>query len=106
MSFLKRFLIVLLAATVPACANRDYRVERMNDAQSVQLPLKFVSMIGTRDGELVTASPVFKDSMDAMRLDLRVRLGPPITFVSGNFHATIGDHAFEGPVVCDSLSFL
>jgi hypothetical protein len=106
MSLPRRILILLLAAAVQACGNKEYRVERIDNAQSVRLPLKFAFMVGVRDGELVRAAPVFKDGMDAMRLDLRVRLGPPITFVSGSYHATIGDRAMEGPVVCDSLSFL
>lgn len=59
-----------------------------------------------RDGEFVRAVPVFKDGMDVIRLDLHVRLGPPIAFVMGTYNARIGNRTTEGPVVGDSLSFL
>jgi hypothetical protein len=101
-----RMLIVLLVAAVSACANKEYRVERIDNAQSVQLPLKFAFMVGMRDGELVRAAPVFKDGRDGIRLDLRLRLGPPITFASGSYHGMMDGREIEGPVVCDSLSFL
>lgn len=106
MSLLKGSLILLLAATVSACANKEYRVERIDGTQSVRVSLQFAFMVGERDGELVRAAPVFKDGKDGLRLDLRVRLGPPITFVAGTYHGTIGNREIEGPVVSDSLSFL
>jgi len=39
-------------------------------------------------------------------MDLQVRLGPPIIFVSGSYRADFGGYRSEGPVICDSLSFL
>jgi hypothetical protein len=106
MAFTKRILILLLAATVSACASKEYRVERIDGTQAVRMPLKFAFMVGMRDGDMVRASPVFKDGKDGLRLDLRVRLGPPITFAFGTYHGIIGDHEIEGAVVSDSLSFL
>jgi hypothetical protein len=102
---MQRVMIVLLAI-MPACVNTEYRVERIDGNQSVQLPLKFDSMFGMRDGEFVTATPVFADGNDTVRMTLHVRLGPPITFVSGDYQASVGERASEGSVVCDSLSFL
>jgi hypothetical protein len=96
----------LLLMLISACANTEYRVERMDGSQATNLPLKFESMFGTRDGESVTATPVFTSGMDVVRLDLHIRLGPPITFVSGSYKATVGNQTVQGPVVCDSLSFL
>ncbi len=106
MSLPKRIVILLLAATASACANKEYRVERIDGTRSERLPLKFAFMAGMRDGDLVSAAPVFKEGKDGLRLDLRVRLGPPITFVAGSYHGTIGNRDIEGPVVSDSLSFL
>jgi hypothetical protein len=106
MALTKRILILLVAATVSACANKEYRVERIDGAQTVPLPFKFAFMAGMRDGDMVLAAPVFKDGKDGLRLDLRLRLGPPITFVAGTYHGMIGDRAIEGPVVSDALSFL
>jgi hypothetical protein len=99
-------LMIVLLAIMPACVNTEYRVERIDGNQSVQLPLKFDSMFGMRDGESVTATPVFADGSDTVRMTLHVHLGPPITFVSGNYQASVGGRASEGSVVCDSLSFL
>jgi hypothetical protein len=106
MFFALRILIVLFGAMLSACSNNEYRVERIDGGQSVHLSLKFESMFGMRDGDAVAAAPVFTNGMDAIRLDLHVRLGPPIAFVSGSFKATVENQTVEGPVVCDSLSFL
>src|SRR5579884_3807566 len=102
-----RILFVLLVAMLSsACGQQEYRVERIEADQSVRLPMKFESMAGVRDGESVTALPVFTNGMDTIKMDLHIRLGPPITFVSGSYHATLEGHTSEGPVVADSLSFL
>jgi len=106
MSFVTRILIALLVVMLSACANKEYRVDRIDGAQSVRLPLKFESMFGMRDGASVVAEPVFTEGVNAVRMTLHVRLGPPITFASGSYQATIGDQTLEGPIVCDSLSFL
>ena len=100
-----RFIVLGLLLFAAGCANKEYRVERFDNGQSVRVPFKFESMSGMRDGEFVRAVPVFKDGMDVIRLDLHVRLGPPIAFVMGTYEARIGDQTTEGPIVCDSLSF-
>ena len=87
------------------CANKEARVERIDGGQAIPLSLKLESMSGTRDGESVTAAPLFSNGVDSVRMDLDLRLGPPITFVSGSYRADVGGHTSEGPVICDSLSF-
>ena len=98
-------LAVLLFAMTSGCANKEARVERIDGSQAVAVPLKLESMAGTRDGESVTAVPFFTNGADSVRMDLQVRLGPPISFVSGTYRADVGGHMNEGPVICDSLSF-
>ncbi|HEY2382416.1 MAG TPA: hypothetical protein VGK48_14655 [Terriglobia bacterium] len=101
-----RFRVLgLLLAMFSGCANKEYRVERIDNGQVVRIPLKFESMSGMRDGELVRAVPVFTDGMDEIRLDIHVRLGPPILFATGAYNAKIGNQTSEGPIVCDSFSF-
>jgi hypothetical protein len=102
----QRLFISFLLVLISACVNTDSRVERIDGSQSVQLPLKFESMFGGRDGESVRAEPVFTNGADSIRMNLYVRLGPPISFVSGNYRASVGGQTREGSVVCDSLSFL
>jgi hypothetical protein len=88
------------------CASKEARIERIDGSQAVPLSLKLESMAGTRDGESVTAAPLFTDGTDSLRMDLHVSLGPPITFVSGSYRANVGGRTTEGSVTCDSLSFL
>ena len=88
------------------CADKEARVERIDGSQAIPLSLKLKSIPGTRDGEFITAAPFFTDSTDSLRMYLQVRLGPPITFVSGSYRAEFGGHTSEGPVISDSLSFL
>src|SRR3954463_2126449 len=96
---------VALLAIAAACANKEPRIERMDGSQAVLLPLKLASMSGTRDGESITAAPLFTDGAESVRVDLHLSLGPPITFVSGSYRAEVGGRTNEGPVICDSLSF-
>jgi len=97
--------VALIFAMTPGCANKEPRVERIDGGQAVQLPLKLESMPGTRDGGSVTAAPLFTNDTDSLRMDLQIRLGPPIVFVSGSYRADFGGHSSQGPVICDSLSF-
>jgi hypothetical protein len=102
----KRLMAIVLFAMSSSCASKEPRVERIDGSQVVQLPLKFESMSGMRDGESVTAAPLFANGGESVRMTLRIRLGPPITFVSGEYRADVGGQTSEGRVVCDSLSFL
>lgn len=98
--------VALIFAMTPGCANKEPRVERIDGGQAVQLPLKLEAIPGTRDGGSVTAAPLFTNATDSLQMDLQVRLGPPIIFVSGSYRADFGGYRSEGPVICDSLSFL
>jgi hypothetical protein len=106
MHLTRSIFLGFLLFSASACGEKEPRVERVDGSQSSQLPLKFESMFGMRDGEAITAQPLFKDGMDSVQLEVHVRLGPPIAFASGTYRANIGGHMSEGPVVCDSLSFL
>ena len=99
-------IAVLLFAMTSGCASKEAHIERIDGGQAIPLSLKLESMAGTRDGESVTAAPLFTDGTDSLRMDLHVSLGPPITFASGTYRADRGGRTTEGPVICDSLSFL
>ena len=103
---MKRLFIASLLVILSGCVNSEFRFERIDAGQSSTLPLKFISMSGVRDGESVKAEAQFKEGQDSAQVDIQVRLGPPVQFVSGSYRANIEGRSSQGLVSCDSLSFL
>ena len=69
------------------------------------MPLKFDSLYGARDGDMVTAEARFSSDGDTAQMNVRLRLVPPAEFVSGTYRLTIGGQTIEGIVECLSLDY-
>jgi hypothetical protein len=89
-----------------ACANEEYSFERIDGENRIALPLKFDVLSGVRDGENVKATLRFQNPQDSAEVDLVLHLGPPAQCTSGTWHVSIGGATQNGPVTCDSLTFL
>lgn len=87
------------------CANSDYRFDKIEDGKTIQLPLKFDSLYGARDGDMVTAEARFSSGGDNAQMNVRLRLVPPAEFVSGTYRVTVGGQTIEGIVECLSLDY-
>jgi hypothetical protein len=103
---MRRLFTASLLIILTSCVNSEYRFERIDDGQATSLPLRFDSLYGVRDGDSVKAEARFKDGQDSAQVNIEVRLGPPVQFASGSYRANIRGRGTEGPVSCDSLSFL
>jgi len=103
---MRRLFMASLLIILTSCVNSEYRFERIEGGQATSLPLNFDSLYGLRDGDSVKAETRFNDGQDSAQVNINVRLGPPVQFASGSYRANIQGRSTEGPVSCDSLSFL
>jgi hypothetical protein len=101
LSVLCSFVLLLTVA----CANTDYRFERIDGDQAVALPLKLAGFYGLRDGALVKAEANFVDGSDSVVMNIVLFLRPPAEFQSGTYQASIGGRMTSGAVDCPSLTF-
>jgi len=104
-SYWKGFFSAALFLITFGCANSDYRFEKTENGKTIQMPLKFDSLYGTRDGDMVTAEAHFSSGNDEAQMNVRLRLVPPAEFVSGTYRMTIGGKTIEGSVECLSLDY-
>jgi hypothetical protein len=96
---------LLLLLLLAGCVNREYRFERLDGDQPIEMPLKLEGLYGLRDGALVNAEGRFADGPDVVTMNFSVNLGPPPQFRSGTYEAIIGGKRSAGSVDCPSLSY-
>ena len=96
---------LVFAVLLAGCANSDYRFERVDGDQAISIPMKFDSLYGARDGEIVTAEARFSNGDDSAQMNIRLYLAPPAEFVSGTYRITTGGKTVEGMVECLSLDY-
>jgi hypothetical protein len=102
----KRHWILIVVLILAACANEEYSFERIDGENRIVLPLKFDTLSGVRDGETVRAAVRFRNAGDSAEIDLVLHLGPPAQCTSGTYHVSIDGATRDGPVTCNSLTFL
>ena len=103
---MSRICFLFLFVSIPGCANTDYRFERLNGEQAVEVPLKFDGLYGVRDGATVSAEARLIDGDDLVTININLYLRPPAEFRFGTYEATIGGKTTSGIVECPSLTFL
>jgi hypothetical protein len=101
-----RLMSPLILIILSSCATSEYRFERVEDSQSIVLPLKFDSLQGGRDGSSVNAVMRFSDGQDSAEITLALYLKPPAECTSGSFRAVIAGRTTTGVVDCASLTYL
>ena len=100
-----RLISITLLLVLFGCANSDYRFDKLEDGKTTSLPLKFDSLYGARDGDIVTAEAKFSAGGDSATMNVRLHLVPPAEFVSGSYRMTVGGRTIEGIVECLSLDY-
>jgi hypothetical protein len=101
----KRFVIFLFLPLLFGCANSEYRFEKLENGKPVQMPMKFDSLYGARDGDMVRAEARFSAGEDNVQMDVRLHLVPPAEFVSGTYRMMIDGRVIEGMVECLALDY-
>jgi hypothetical protein len=96
---------LLLFLFLVGCSQTQYRFERIDGAQPVELPLKLETFSGVRDGSSVKAEAHFMNGDDRVTMNIDLYLRPPAEFRSGTFQSTIGAKTNSGSVECPSLIF-
>ena len=88
-----RLSLPFIVLVIAGCVNSEYRFERVEDGQSILLPLKFDSLYGVRDGYSVNVEARFTDEHDFAQMNLALHLGVPVQFTSGTYRITIEGRA-------------
>ena len=97
--------LILTSFLLVACANNDYRFERIDGAQITTLPFKLDGIHGIRDGASVNAEARFTDGADFLTMNIALYLVPPPEFRSGMYEGIIGGKMIKGRVDCPSITF-
>ena len=92
------FILVIVLASA-SCAGSGYRVERLEGSKSTTVPLKFDSVSGERNGDVVRSEIRFADGADNIRIRLTLHLAPSAECTSAAYSAVIGGEREEGVVV-------
>jgi hypothetical protein len=95
-----------MAIAITACVNQQFHFERIDGSQPVELPLKFVSLSGVRDGDAVRADLKFAEGGDSALINVVLHLGPPAQLSTGSWRMTSANGSSEGSTTCDSLTYL
>jgi hypothetical protein len=96
---------ILTLLLLTACANNEYRFERIDGAEVTTLPFKLDGIRGVRDGASVNAEARFSDGADFLTMNIALQLVPPPEFRSGRYEGTIGGKMIAGPVESPSITF-
>src|ERR1043166_3014745 len=98
-----RRLMVSAAAVLAliGCMNQRYRFERIDSQTPAELPMKFVSLTGVRDGDSVRADLRLAAGDDSAQIRIALHLGPPAQFTSGAWQLGAKGETTGGALTCD-----
>lgn len=100
------FIVAFICLLGLGCRSSDYRFERIENGQSILLPLKLIHAYGNREGDSVRAEFDFVAERDSAQIKITLRLRPQAELSSGIYRMLIGGSTFTGSAESNSITFL